>query len=67
MLFPMLDLKKFSNIDLMEMIHREKETLNKLLHLKNDEVPQEIFSVINVKMKNIAILEEEIERRKKNK
>ncbi len=62
-----LDLKQFSSKQLMELLMREKENLQRLISLKESEVPKELVSLIDVKLMNINKLESELESRQMSK
>ncbi len=48
-----LDLTKFSNNQLREMLIREKENLQRLICLEESEAPKELVSLIDIKLFNI--------------
>jgi hypothetical protein len=62
-----LDLTKFSNNQLREMLIREKENLQRLICLEESEAPKELVSLIDIKLLNINKLESELANRQTNK
>lgn len=58
-----IDLKNFSNLELIEMLIREKENLKRLENLEESEAPKELVSLIDIKLMNINKLESELANR----